>query len=68
LLDRHLDLLDEVRRRLGRLLPVGFVLIQSSWENSTYCGTISTWTGSISVASMAAKNRLRPRKFSRAKA
>ncbi len=45
-----------------------FVLIQSSWENKTYWGTISTWMGSISVASIMAKKTFLPRKFSRAKA
>lgn len=44
------------------------VLIQSSWENSTYCGTMITWIGSMMVPSMIANQVRLRRNSSRANA
>ena len=44
------------------------VLIQPSWANSTYCGTITTWIGSIIVPSMTANQNRLTRNSSRANA
>src|SRR3712207_2117281 len=56
-----------VARNLGTINGRN-VLIQPSWENSTYCGTMTTWIGSMIVTSMIANHSGRSRKFSRANA
>ena len=44
------------------------VLTHPSWEKITYWGTMMTWIGSMIVASMIAKNTVRPRNCNLAKA
>ena len=44
------------------------VLTQPSWENSTYCGTMITWIGSMMLSSMIANQNRLPVNSSRANA
>ena len=56
-----------VARNFGRISG-SIVFTQPVWENMMYCGTITTWIGSIRVMSIIAKAMLRPQNRSRAKA
>ena len=56
-----------VARNLGSTSGMK-VLIQPSWLNRMYCGTTTTWIGSMIVTSMIENQSVFPRNFSRAKA
>ena len=56
-----------VASSLGRISGRN-VLVQPSWEKMMYCGTITTWIGSMMVSSMIANSSDLPRNSSRANA
>ena len=56
-----------VARNLGKISGTN-VFTQPNWLKRMYCGTTSTWKGSMSVSSMMANHSPLSRNFSRANA